>query len=277
MPFGFLNENHEPTNFYGVQRNFVETLIIPSTWREGGFNLHGTHAGRLQPGTPGVTTGMNLSAWDFAPEIPAVQQRAGDDEQRRSVRWQASHQELALANARYLSQYLALGYYGVPGMTLGAAISTGKAVPVPPAPARRPLPPADNAVGGPRALDAGQVGPVGALRARAHQQPSDVNAANPGSPNPIPSNFYGYYRRRLQAVGARRVQLQPVRPLRVLHLGSSWSTAPRGPMIPSGQRAAAPTPATGPGRWITTASGRRARTSTSGRTWCSRPTTSGST
>ena len=41
MPFGLLNEHHEPTNFYGVQRNFVETLIIPSTWREGGFGLHG--------------------------------------------------------------------------------------------------------------------------------------------------------------------------------------------------------------------------------------------
>src|ERR1700730_6225137 len=41
MPFGLLNEHHEPTNFYGVQRNFVETLIIPSTWREGGFNVHG--------------------------------------------------------------------------------------------------------------------------------------------------------------------------------------------------------------------------------------------
>jgi hypothetical protein len=32
MPFGLLNEHHEPTNFYGVQRNFVETMIIPSTW-----------------------------------------------------------------------------------------------------------------------------------------------------------------------------------------------------------------------------------------------------
>ena len=41
MPFGLLNEHHEPTNFYGVQRNFVETLIIPSTWREGGVGVHG--------------------------------------------------------------------------------------------------------------------------------------------------------------------------------------------------------------------------------------------
>jgi hypothetical protein len=30
MPFGLLNEHHEPTNFYGVQRNFVETLITSS-------------------------------------------------------------------------------------------------------------------------------------------------------------------------------------------------------------------------------------------------------
>src|SRR5205085_292535 len=41
MPFGLLNEHHEPTRYYGVQRNFVETLIIPSTWREGGVSLRG--------------------------------------------------------------------------------------------------------------------------------------------------------------------------------------------------------------------------------------------
>src|SRR5262249_23545013 len=69
MPFGFLNENHEPINFYGVQRNFVETLIIPSTWREGGLNLHGdTPAGFRW--NVGLTTGMNFSEWDFAPEVP---------------------------------------------------------------------------------------------------------------------------------------------------------------------------------------------------------------
>src|SRR5215831_15930007 len=37
IPLGLLNEHHEPTNYYGVERNFVETAIIPSTWREGGF------------------------------------------------------------------------------------------------------------------------------------------------------------------------------------------------------------------------------------------------
>jgi hypothetical protein len=69
MPFGLLNEHHEPTNFYGVQRNFVETLIIPSTWREGGLNFHGD----TQSGfgwNVGVTTGFDLSKWNFAPEFP---------------------------------------------------------------------------------------------------------------------------------------------------------------------------------------------------------------
>ena len=31
--------HHEPPVFYGVERNDVETRIIPSTWREGGFGF----------------------------------------------------------------------------------------------------------------------------------------------------------------------------------------------------------------------------------------------
>lgn len=36
MPVGILSETHEPPTFYGVERNPVETSIIPTTWREGG-------------------------------------------------------------------------------------------------------------------------------------------------------------------------------------------------------------------------------------------------
>jgi hypothetical protein len=36
IPVGILNETHEPATFYGVERNKVETDIIPSTWWEGG-------------------------------------------------------------------------------------------------------------------------------------------------------------------------------------------------------------------------------------------------
>lgn len=38
IPVGFLNETHEPPTFYGVERNPIETNIIPTTWWEGGLN-----------------------------------------------------------------------------------------------------------------------------------------------------------------------------------------------------------------------------------------------
>jgi len=192
MPFGFINEHHEPTNFYGVQRNFVETLIIPSTWREGGFNLHGDSAAGLQWNV-GLTTGFDFSKWDFAPPSPPYNS-ALELENSGIAPLQATHQELSLANAQNLSQYLALGYYGLPGLTLGAAISTGKAVPV-------PLPTGTAGGGDPRVtLWEGHARwtpgrwDLAAIYSRGTVSNSaSANAAYPGSPNPIPASFYGYY------------------------------------------------------------------------------------
>jgi hypothetical protein len=192
MPFGFINEHHEPTNFYGVQRNFVETLIIPSTWREGGFNLHGDTAAGLQWNV-GLTTGFDFSKWDFAPPSPPYNSALAL-ENSGIAPLQATHQELSLANARNLSQYLALGYYGVPGLTLGAAISTGKAVPV-------PIPTGSASGGDPRVtLWEGHARwtpgrwDLAAIYSRGTVSNSaSANAAYPGSPNPIPASFYGYY------------------------------------------------------------------------------------
>ena len=129
MPFGLLNEYHEPTNFYGVQRNFVETLIIPSTWREGGVNLHGSTASGITWNV-GATTGFDLSKWDFAPQFPPYVTALGLEDSNIAP-LQATHQELALANASHLAGYAALSYIGVPGLTIGAAVSVGDAVAVP--------------------------------------------------------------------------------------------------------------------------------------------------
>jgi len=41
LPVGILNETHEPTTFYGVERNDVESIIIPSTWWEAGAAMNG--------------------------------------------------------------------------------------------------------------------------------------------------------------------------------------------------------------------------------------------
>jgi hypothetical protein len=40
-PVGIVNERHEPPSFNGVERPFVETLIIPTTWRELGVGATG--------------------------------------------------------------------------------------------------------------------------------------------------------------------------------------------------------------------------------------------
>ena len=65
IPAGLLNTNHEPTAYYGVERNFVETAIIPSTWREAGIGLSGDTAAGLT-WDAGITTGFDLGKWDAA-------------------------------------------------------------------------------------------------------------------------------------------------------------------------------------------------------------------
>ena len=39
VPVGLINETHEPTSFYGVERNLVEKNIIPATWWVAGTGL----------------------------------------------------------------------------------------------------------------------------------------------------------------------------------------------------------------------------------------------
>ena len=60
VPMGLLNENHEPTAFYGVERNFVESRIIPTTWREGGVQLIANFDNGLTLQS-GVSTGFDLN------------------------------------------------------------------------------------------------------------------------------------------------------------------------------------------------------------------------
>ena len=233
MPFGFLNEHHEPTNFYGVQRNFVETLIIPSTWREGGFNLHGDTGFGLG-WNAGLTTGFDLSKWNFAPEFPLYTTALGLEDSD-SAPLQATHQELALANAQHLSQYLALSYYGIPGLTVGAAISTGDAVKVP-APPNVPIPGNERVT-----LWEGHVRwtpskwDLSALYAKGSiSNVAIANASNPGSPNPIPSQFYGYYVQSAYALwDHNEYRLVPFVRWEHYNMGSSYEGT-TGPVVPPG-------------------------------------------
>src|SRR5262249_28852911 len=41
VPIGIINERHEPPVFHGVERTFVDTVIVPTTWFEAGAGVHG--------------------------------------------------------------------------------------------------------------------------------------------------------------------------------------------------------------------------------------------
>lgn len=41
VPFGIINEFHEPTTFNGVERPELDNVIVPTTWRELGFGVAG--------------------------------------------------------------------------------------------------------------------------------------------------------------------------------------------------------------------------------------------
>jgi hypothetical protein len=107
MPFGFLNRSHEPPTYYGVERNEVETRIIPTTWREGGVGLFGRGPLGIDYDV-GLTTGFDVAKLDDASEPLA-----------------STHQELQLAHAHDLSVYGALEWKGVPGVLVGAAVFSG--------------------------------------------------------------------------------------------------------------------------------------------------------
>ncbi len=113
MPAGLINQNHEPTAYYGVFRPDVDTKIIPSTWREVGLGL----SGRSDIGVSwdaGITTDQNLTKWD----------PASDEGQVRGP-LQAIHQEGQFATARDFAVHGALNWRG-PGTLIGASVFTGK-------------------------------------------------------------------------------------------------------------------------------------------------------
>lgn len=102
LPVGILNETHEPDTFYGVERNNVESRIIPTTWWETGVKV----TGELAPGfnyDVAVHSGLNVG-WDATNMEP---------EAIRSGR-----QKSAEAVAEDLAFTARLKYTGVAGLEL---------------------------------------------------------------------------------------------------------------------------------------------------------------
>jgi phosphate-selective porin len=107
IPLGILNETHEPPTYYGVERNEVETRIIPTTWRELGVGVHGLLGSSGLRYDVGITTGFDSGKLDDP-----------------STGVRSAHQEGQLANAQDLSVYGALNYRRS-GLLVGAGVFTG--------------------------------------------------------------------------------------------------------------------------------------------------------
>jgi hypothetical protein len=241
MPVGLINENHEPTAYYGVYRNFIETLIIPSTWREGGFALHGNTDFGLDWNV-GLTTGLDLSKWNFTPETP-LYNSALTLQTSGAAPMQATHQELANANAKNASQYISLNYRGVPGLLLGGSVFTGEAVPAAGASNQRATLWETHARWTPGKWD------LSALYAQGHiSNTAQVNAQFPGTPNPMPASFYGWYlQAAYNAWQHDKYRLTPFARFERYNMGASYqgiapgfSPVPNGPVTADGQTFAKP-------------------------------------
>jgi len=103
LPLGILNETHEPPTFYGVERNSVENVIIPSTWWEAGAALNGNFANGL--------------SWDFALHSGLAIPTDGGD----AFRVRSGRQKVAKADASDPAYTGRLKYTGVPGLELAAS------------------------------------------------------------------------------------------------------------------------------------------------------------
>lgn len=100
LPVGILNETHEPPTFYGVERNSVENIIIPSTWWEAGVGVNGRYSNGL--------------SFDFALHSGLAIPTTGSS----AFRVRSGRQKVAEAPADDPAYTLRLRYSGIPGLDL---------------------------------------------------------------------------------------------------------------------------------------------------------------
>jgi cell division protein FtsB len=102
VPVGLLNETHEPNTFYGVERNNVESRIIPTTWWEAGAMLSGEFGTGFSYDAA-ITSGLATSA-----------------SSNYAVR--SGRQKVSEAKADDFAYTARLKWTGVPGVELGTSI-----------------------------------------------------------------------------------------------------------------------------------------------------------
>jgi hypothetical protein len=178
LPVGYMNESHEPTRYYGVTRNLVETAIIPSTWRELGVGFRGIQDSGLR-WDAGVVTSFDLTKWPT------------DSADTKESPLGAIHQEGQKAKAASLGYYGALNFDGIPGVNFGGSLFQGGIG------QKQPTIASPNAsVTLAEVHTKWQVGSwdLSALAAQGwFHDVSAFNASGNGASNPVPDQFRGWY------------------------------------------------------------------------------------
>jgi DtxR family Mn-dependent transcriptional regulator len=82
MPIGIINERHEPPVYYGVERPFNDTVIIPTTWFEVGAGVHG-ELGRGWRYRAFVVAPLNAAEFDAEEGIRGGRQKGSESNIRR--------------------------------------------------------------------------------------------------------------------------------------------------------------------------------------------------
>ena len=103
LPIGILNTTHEPNTFYGVERNPIESEIIPTTWWEGGIAA----AGELRPGL----------SYDVVIHTGLVMPFTGED----AFRPRKGRTEIAEADDNDVAFTGRLRYTGITGLELAVS------------------------------------------------------------------------------------------------------------------------------------------------------------
>jgi len=104
IPVGILNETHEPDTFYGVERNSVESVIVPSTWWEAGAGMNGRFG-----------SGWN---WDVALTSGLKMPTTGSN----AFRVRSGRQKVAQAVASDGAVTGRLRYLGIPGLQAAVTV-----------------------------------------------------------------------------------------------------------------------------------------------------------
>lgn len=109
-PVGYINEIHEPTTFYSVERPYTDRLMIPTTWPEGGVGIFGN-----------IVPGLSYKLYGQASLTSADGKKFFQAKNGlRKGRYKAEK-----APASDIAVVGRLEYTGLPGLSIGASLYRG--------------------------------------------------------------------------------------------------------------------------------------------------------